>query len=411
MTQRGPVFPIRELAAVMRPVAKSRALAFSALALAGLALSGCAMIKEYMPTIPAPSLSWFYNSKKPGPLPELKASATATVNWQAQVGNAGPGFSPAVLSDAIYAASEDGTVVRIDPANGHVVWRINAGQKLSAGVGADATLAVVGTDKGEVLAFLPDGKAAWKARVSTEVVSPPRVADGIVAVFTGDGGLHALNAADGTRKWVSQKATPALIVRNYAGGATKRGGLFVGTAGGHLLAVDITNGVVGWDGAVANPKGSTELERIADVTSMPLLLEKDVCAVAYQGRVACFDIVRGTLTWSREISSLTNMTADDRNVYVTDDKGAVHALDRSTGASVWKQDLLAARRIGGPQMVGDYVGVVDAEGYLHLLSANNGAYVGRLATDGKPATAQPELLLTGALWQSTAGTLFAVSAK
>jgi outer membrane protein assembly factor BamB len=51
------------------------------------------------------------------------------------------------------------------------------------------------------------------------------------------------------------------------------------------------------------------------------------------------------------------------------------------------------------------------EGYLHLLSPINGAYVGRLATDGKPATAQPELLLTGALWQSTAGTLFAVSAK
>ena len=55
--------------------------------------------------------------------------------------------------------------------------------------------------------------------------------------------------------------------------------------------------------------------------------------------------------------------------------------------------------------------VVDIEGYLHLLSPINGAYVGRLATDGKPATAQPELLLTGALWQSTSGTLFAVSAK
>ena len=89
----------------------------------------------------------------------------------------------------------------------------------------------------------------------------------------------------------------------------------------------------------------------------------------------------------------------------------MHALDRSTGASVWKQDLLAPRRIGGPQMVGDYVGAVDAEGYLHLLSPVNGAYVGRLATDGKGATAQPALLLTGALWQSTGGTLFAVSAK
>jgi outer membrane protein assembly factor BamB len=376
-----------------------------------VALTGCATMKEWIPTIPVPSLSWLYDSKKPGPLPELKPSATASISWQAQIGAAGPGFSPIVLTDAIYAAAIDGTVIRLDPADGRTIWRADAGQKLSAGVGADTTLVVVGTDKGDVIAFFPDGKPSWKAKVSTEVVAPPRVADGVVVVFTGDGSIHALNAADGSRKWVSQRATPALIVRNFAGGAISRGGLFLGTAGGHLLAVDLPTGIIGWDGTVANPKGATELERIADVTSRPLVMDKDVCAVAYQGRVACFDIGRGTLQWSRDISSLTNMATDNRNIYLTDDKGAVQALDRATGASVWKQDLLAKRKIGGPQMVGDFVGVVDVEGYLHLLSATNGAYVGRLATNGKPPTAQPELLLTGALWQSTPGTLFAVSAK
>jgi outer membrane protein assembly factor BamB len=387
------------------------ALALPAIAVAALALSGCATIKEWMPTIPAPSMSWLYDSKKPGPLPELKASATAVASWQAQVGAAGPGFSPTVLSDAIYTAGKDGTVMRLDPANGRSVWRIDAGQKLSAGTGADATLVVVGTEKGEVLAFTPDGKPAWQARVSTEVVAPPRVSEGVVIVYTGDGSLHALNAADGARKWVNQRAAPSLIVRNHAGAIIRRGGVFLGTAGGHLLALDLKTGIVGWDATVANPKGATELERIADVTSLPLVLEKDVCAVAYQGRVACFEIARGTLQWSRDISSLSGLASDSRNIYLTDDKGAVHALDRSTGASVWKQELLNKRRIGGPQMVGDFVGIVDAEGYLHLLSATNGAYVGRLGTDGNPATAQPELLLTGALWQSTGGTLFAVSAK
>jgi outer membrane protein assembly factor BamB len=402
MMQRPRLFPASVVSAALHAFA---------LTAAALALSGCATIKEWIPTLPAPSMKWLYDPKSPGPLPELKASATAAVSWQAEVGAAGPGFSPAVLGDAIYAAAADGALVRLDPAGGRSVWRINAGQKLSAGAGADATLVVVGTEKGDVLAFLPDGKPAWKARVSTEVVAPPRVADGVVMVFTGDGAVHALNAADGTRKWVSQRATPALIVRNYAGGYVKRGGLFIGTAGGHLIAMDVNTGLVGWDAAVANPKGATELERIADVTSMPLVLDKDACAIAYQGRLACFDIARGTLQWSRDISGLTNMTADGKNIYVTDDKGAVHALDRTTGASVWKQDLLAPRKIGGPQMVGDFVGLVDVLGYLHLLSPINGAYVGRLATNGKPPTAQPELLLTGALWQSTGGTLFALSAK
>lgn len=238
-----------------------------------------------------------------------------------------------------------------------------------------------------------------------------RLALGFVVVFVGDGSIHAFNAADGSKKWVSQRVAPTLTVRNYAGGTSTRGGLFIGTAGGRLLAIDITTGIIGWDSTVANPKGATELERIADVTSLPVIDGNQVCAVAYQGRVACFEITRGTLNWSRDISSLAGVAADNRNIYVTDDKGAVHALDRSTGASVWKQDLLAARKIGGPQALGEFVAVVDVEGYLHLLSATNGAYVGRLQTDGTPPTGQPASFLSNILWQSAGGNLYAVTAK
>lgn len=378
---------------------------------AALAMSGCAYIYEYLPVPPSFSLRWLWNTKKPGPLPELKPTATGSINWQVSVGKAVPGFAPAILPDAIYAASTDGSIVRLDPANGRQVWRISAGKNVSAGVGADASTVVVGTDKGDVLAFDAQGKEKWTARVSTEIVAPPRVADGVVAVLAGDGSVTALSAADGSKKWVNQRSAPALTVRNYAGMAYTRGGLFVGTAGGRLLALDIVTGIVGWDATVANPKGATELERIADVTSLPLVDGNQVCAVAYQGRIACFEITRGTLNWSRDVSSLGGLAGDGKNIYVTDDKGAVQALDRNTGASVWKQDRLAERKIGGPQVVGEFVAVVDVEGYVHLLAASNGAYVGRMATDGSAPTAQPALFLSSILFQSAAGNLYAVTAK
>jgi len=189
--------------------------------------------------------------------------------------------------------------------------------------------------------------------------------------------------------WLPMTYVVSGLRQAISGGIAVRGALFTGTAGGRLLAIDLPTGIVGWDGTVANPKGATELERIADVTSLPLVDQQQACAVAYQGRLACFDITRGTLNWSRDVSSLYGLAADAKYIYVTDDKGAVQALDRSNGASVWKQDLLAARRIGGPQIFGDFVGVVDAEGYLHLMSPANGAYVGRMATDGSAATSQP----------------------
>lgn len=380
-------------------------------ALLVLALAGCQTIYQYLPVPPAFSLRWLWNSKKPGPLPELTPSATASVNWQLSVGSAVPGFAPVVLPDAIYVAATDGGVSRIDPATGRSVWRISAGRALSAGPGADANVVVVGTDKGDVLAFDTNGSPKWTAKVSTEIVAPPRVSDGVVAVFAGDGSITALAAADGAKKWVNQRTAPALTVRNFSGGIAVRGALFTGTAGGRLLAIDLPTGIVGWDGTVANPKGATELERIADVTSLPLVDQQQACAVAYQGRLACFDITRGTLNWSRDVSSLYGLAADAKYIYVTDDHGAVQALDRSNGASVWKQDLLAARRIGGPQIFGDFVGVVDAEGYLHLMSPVNGAYVGRMATDGSAATSQPVPFGGSALWQSASGTLYSVTAK
>jgi outer membrane protein assembly factor BamB len=382
-----------------------------------LLASGCASLSEspltsWMTSIPHPSFAWLTGqSKKPGPLPTVTGTVVPQVNWQQNVGQAGPGLAPAITTSAVYAAAADGTLMRLDPASGRVVWRVNAGQKLSAGPGADDALVAVGTDKGDILAFDADGKALWKARISSEVIAPPRIDNKIVIAFSGDGRIYGLAVADGKTVWVDQRANPPLTVRNAAGGVVTRGGLLVGTAGGRLLAIDSQTGTIAWDGTVATPKGATELERIADVTSLPYVDQKDVCAAAYQGRIACFDIVRGTVRWTRDISSLAGITADESRLYVVDDKGNVQALDRSNGASVWKQDALAKRRIGGPQLIGDEIGVVDIEGYLHLLSRTDGSYVGRLATDGSLATTQPAQLAGSILWQSQKGTLYSVSAK
>jgi outer membrane protein assembly factor BamB len=394
-----------------------RSLALACVFAATVVCAGCASMSEspltsWISSIPHPSFAWLTGgSKKPGPLPPLTATVTPRINWQQTVGKATAGIAPAVTTNAVYAAASDGTLVRLDTATGRVVWRASAGKTLSAGPGASDDLVVVGTDKGDVLAFDADGKPLWTAHVTSELIAPPRVSDKVVIVFSGDGRIYGLGSADGKTLWVDQRTNPPLTVRNAAGGVVSRGGLLVGTAGGRLLAIDTQSGTVAWDGTVATPKGATELERIADVTSLPYVDEAEVCAAAYQGRVACFDIVRGTLRWSRDVSSLAGITADPQRLYLVDDKDVVQAFDRSNGASIWKQDVLAKRRIGGPQVIGDEIGVVDVEGYLHLLSRSDGAYVGRLATDGSHATTQPVQLGGGLLWQSQNGTVFSVSSR
>jgi outer membrane protein assembly factor BamB len=389
-----------------------------AVSAAALLLCGCQTLSSWapswFPSIPTPSFAWlgFGHSNKPGPMPTFDAKTTPRVNWQVPLGGkGGASFAPAVHTDAVYAASPDGTIVSVDPTGGKQNWRIKAEKPLTAGIGADQGVVIAGTAKGDVLAFDASGKALWQVKISSEVAGPPAAAEGKIIVWSIDGKIFALSATDGSQKWVYQRTNPPLTVRRFAGGSVSRGGLFTGTPGGKLLALDLNTGSLGWEASVATPKGATELERIADVTSTPVVEEKQVCAAAFQGRVACFEILRGTLLWSRDFSSLAGIAVDNRYLYLTDDKGSIHALDKSTGASVWKQDKLAARFPSGPVLVGDYLGVVDGEGYLHLLDRNDGNLVGRAATDGAAALSQPIALGDAAIWQSTAGNLISAASK
>lgn len=403
--------PARKRRARSRPVSWLLALGASAL------LGACTTLSTWLPSWmtsapPVPSFSWLFpGGPKLGPLPDYEAKAAPRLNWQVAVGGKGGGFAPAVRADAVYAAASDGALVRVDPATGAQRWRINTGATLTAGVGADATLEAVGTEKGEVLAFDPNGKPLWQTKVSSEVSGPPLPAEATLVVWSIDGKVFGLAPTDGARKWVYQRVIPPLTVRRFAGGVFTRGGLFTGTAGGKLLAIDPATGNLAWEGNVSTPKGATELERIADITSLPVVDEHEVCAAAYQGRLACFDPQRGTLTWSRDFGSLDGLALDNRYLYITDDKGAIQALDKVTGASVWKQDKLATRLPSGPVVVGDYLVVVDGGGYLHLLDRSDGNLVGRLATDGKAPLAQPVALGDAAVWQSAGGNLISASTR
>jgi outer membrane protein assembly factor BamB len=389
------------------------------LAAAPLVLGGCQTLPEswtsWLPSIPAPSLAWMGIGRtppKPGPLPAYQNLAVASVKWKVALGvSGGANFAPAVLANVVYASAPDGTIVSVDAATGRQNWRIKADTPLKSGVGASLAVVAVGTDKGEVLAFNTSGKALWRAKVSSEVAGPPKAAEGKVLVWSLDGRIFAFDETDGSQKWFYQRLNPPLTVRGFVGGTLTRGALFTGTAGGKLLALNVNTGTLGWEANVATPKGATELERIADVTSVPVVDARQVCAVAFQGRVACFELQRGTLLWSRDFSSSAGLEMDQEYLYLTDDRGTVHALDKATGTSVWRQEKLVARFPSGPARVGDYLGVVDVEGYLHLLDPRTGALVGRVATDGTAPLSQPYGAGDEIVWQSAAGNLFSVGIR
>ena len=370
--------------------------AIAGLALVALGLSGC----TGSPTV------------KPAELVKFKPNAQAKVVWRSSVGDADVYiFTPAVYEGAVYAAGASGTLARFDAATGKQAWRINTKEELSGGVGADGDLVVVGTKKGAVLAYDLKGKLAWKTQVSSEVLMAPRAAQGVVVVRSGDGKIYGLNVADGKSLWEYRFTLPPLLLRSDSGVVIQRGIVLAGLAGGKVVALNLTNGSVLWEATLAQPKGANELERITDIAAAPTVDADQACAVTYQGRIGCYDLTRGSLLWSRDASSSVGLAVDPITIYMSDARSNIFAMDKNSGATIWKQEKLFARRASAPVQVGLFVAVADFEGYVHFLDRDDGGFAVRLSTDGSSIKARPLRLGQNILVQTTEGSLYAISVK
>ena len=347
---------------------------------------------------------------KPADLPRLTKPQPVRVLWSASVGAAERFiFFPAPAGEAVYSAARDGTVTRLDAAGGEVRWRVALELRLSGGVGAERIVAVA-SEEGEVVALdAATGAVRWRARVSSEVLAPPAIGAGLVLVRSIDNRVFAFGVEDGKRRWVYQRAPSSLVVRTPAGVAILGDLAFAGFSGGKLAALALANGALRWEATVAAPKGATELERVTDVVGDPAVQGREVCAAAYRGRVACYEAATGRQLWTRELASLTGVSLDAGYAFVADERGAVHALDRTNGRSVWKQDQLAYRQLSVPLAGGNAIAVGDFEGYVHFLARDSGAFVARYETNGGAVRAAPVAFRSGLLVQTEDGGLFALA--
>jgi outer membrane protein assembly factor BamB len=344
-------------------------------------LAGCSALTEFRSDMS----DKIFGREPPNPpaaLEEFKPTYTAKIDWSSNIGATERyDYTPALDSSAVYAANAKGEITKLDATNGNQLWRINVGEPISGGVGIGTGIVLVGSKKGYVHAYDTAGKALWKVKVSSEILSAPRYFDGLVIARTGDNHIFGLDATDGTRKWVYERVAPALSLRSSVGIVVDGGAVYAGFAGGKLVAIRADNGKLLWEATVAQPKGVTEIERIADITSLPFVDGPLVYAVAYQGRIAAVDRRSGKVVWNRDISSYSGLSADDGKVYVSHALGSVYSLSNEQGKSFWRQPGLLNRRISAPLPMGSVVAVGDLEGYVHFLARDDGSFAARIKLD------------------------------
>ncbi len=346
----------------------------------------------------------------PAPLTTYTPGLSAQIGWKASIGSgSGIGFAPAVVNESVYGASVDGSVAKFDLNSGAVLWRIKLDKKLSAGTGSDGITTAVVDEDGMVIAMDEGGQVKWRSQASSEVVIPPIVGSGVVIVRSGDYRIQAFNAENGERIWSVQRPGPALSLRAPARLVMIEGMVLSGIPGGKLVAINAVSGDVQWEGVVAVPRGSTDLERVNDVVGSPAVIGPLLCAVAHQGRIICFDIASGGRpVWNKTFSSNVGMTVDNRNAYAPNTRDVVSAFTLQDGTLVWKQEALRNRRVTSPAAIGSAVAVGDYDGFVHFMAPDDGRLLARISVGGGAIRAPLLATTRGVLVQTGDGSLIMI---
>ncbi|MBB2916564.1 outer membrane protein assembly factor BamB [Cupriavidus alkaliphilus] len=330
------------------------------------------------------------NKHPPAELKPVSGTLAVRQAWKADVGKSGPySMQPAAAGNNVYVSSNNGSVMALEGASGRVLWKAKTDVDLTSGPGSDGSVTAVAGEKGAVYAFDASGKQIWKKQVNGEVLSAPLVGNGLVVVRTTDTRVFGLDAETGERRWIYQRSQTPLNLRAAMGMVFAGDGIVMGFPGGKLGVLTPGNGVLRWESAISYPKGVSEIERLNDVTGLPMVSGRQVCATTFQGRVACLELASGQPQWGKDFSSPAGLAQDDNALYASDEQSVVHAFDRQNGSERWKNADLRNRRLGAPLALGRSVVMGDFEGYVHFLSREDGQVVARMKTDGSAITAAP----------------------
>lgn len=296
---------------------------------------------------------------------------------------------PVFTKDIGYVIDFKGHLQAFVIKSGKQLWEKDLNIPVSGGLTLESQKLYFGTSKGEVVAldlgehslnnqYSSNVKSLWRTQLSSEILSRPAIANGMLVVKTIDGRVYGLNLNTGTQSWVYDRTVPRLTLRGSSSPVIANDIVFSASDSGKLVALSLNNGKLLWESTIAVAKGRNELERVIDIDLDPVVVDDVIYVAGYQGRIAAVKIDSGQIIWSREFSSYTGLQLDAYRVYITDAKGQVWALNRYNGSTLWRQNKLLRRRLTAPEIYDNYIVVGDYDGYLHWVNREDGKIIARI---------------------------------
>ncbi|KGP62305.1 dehydrogenase [Legionella norrlandica] len=348
-------------------------------------IQGCNRIDDYM--------LGKDNTPQPKELKDIQTKVKIAQNWATPVGKTHKGHEylnlrPVIRGDIVYTADASGLVQAVGKKDGQIKWSTLLKSNIVSGPTVADGFIVVGTSTSSlVLLNQADGKEIWQNKVSAEVLAPPAISHQKVIAKTIDGKVYAIDAVNGKQLWVADHGSPSLVLKASSSPIIVDNLVLIGFSDGKLDALELQTGRLIWQRSIAYGIGASDVDRLVDIDSDPIISNNIAYLASYQGYVGALSLSDGQFIWRKPASVYKNMLLSHNSLYFTDSNDVLWSLNSQTGQVNWKQTALKARGLTAPVLVGDDLAVGDKTGYLHIISTQTGELMGRSQLSGGVAVA------------------------
>jgi outer membrane protein assembly factor BamB len=280
-------------------------------------------------------------------------ATTGSRLWEIPFGGGYPSI-PAVAGGLVFVNVSDGNLYAFDAASGVERWRFPTGFLWVSTPAIDDGVIYVAGGKGSNsnaiggTLFAVDaetGAKQWEYTFEGSVGSSPAIANGVIYLGSAagslgetvggaqtTGGIHAVDARSGQRRWFVATSSGIAATPAVAGGL-----VVIGDLADNLYALDAESGDIRWTKQLDDTPDSAPGGERALITASAAVSNGHVYVGTFDGVIHAYDAASGNEVWTAEtsygLSSPVTIVGDDVFVGTTD--GNIVVLDSGTGEVQW----------------------------------------------------------------------------
>jgi outer membrane protein assembly factor BamB len=181
---------------------------------------------------------------------------------------------------------------------------------------------------------LETGQVNWRYEVRNPIVSKPTVHNGRVFLTTSDDTVYAFDA--GTGKWLwhyRRRSAPMATIFGASAPLVDGNEVLAGLSDGFLVSLSLEEGKLKWE------KKLHYGTKFTDVNAHPTLENGIIYIPSYDGALYALKRQTGDTLWRFDAGGSKNVVIDDQRLYLPSSDGTLYCLQKSNSKVIWKFQL------------------------------------------------------------------------